>query len=390
VAPGGVAGRPLALRGAPVTPFLTAEIARRCAARRASGQRVIGMHFGQPSDGPGDSALAAVRLSLEGPDPGYWESRPLRQRLARHYRERYGVTIAEERILLTAGASAGLVGVFATAFAPGDRVAIVCPGYPAYRSALRAMHLVPEELRVEAAGGYHLEAVRLAACEPAPQGLLLASPANPTGTVTGGAALEAILDVCRERSIRFISDEIYHGLSYGADEHSALEYDDDVFVVGSFSKFFRMPGWRLGWLIAPPGIASTVHDCLINLFLTPPTPTQHAALAALDSPDEFVPSIARYARNRARLLAGLAGLGVTAHEPEGAFYVYADFGRYTRDSLRFCLRAIDETGVGMAPGVDFDPQGGGSFVRLCFAIGEEDVAAALEALERWLPGYRDD
>ena len=388
--PGSVAGRPLALRGAPVTPFLTAEIARRCAARRAAGLPVIGMHFGQPSDGPGAASLAAVRRSLDGPDPGYWESRPLRARLARHYRERYGVTIAEERILLTAGASAGLVGVFATAFAPGDRVAIVCPGYPAYRSALRAMHLIPEELRVEAADGYHLDAGRLAACNPAPQGLLLASPANPTGTVTGGPALQALLSVCRERSIRFISDEIYHGLGYAADEHSALEYDDDVFVVGSFSKFFRMPGWRLGWLIVPQGIASTVHDCLINLFLTPPTPTQHAALAALEAPGEFLPSIERYARNRARLLSGLRALGVTAHEPDGAFYIYADFSRYTRDSLRFCLRAVDETGVGMAPGVDFDPQGGASFVRLCFAIGEEAVNAALDRLAGWLPGYRDD
>ena len=382
-------GQPLPLRGAAVTPFLTAEIARRCAARRAAGLPVIGMHFGQPSDGPGAASLAAVRQSLDGPDPGYWESRPLRARLARHYRERYGVTIAEERILLTAGASAGLVGVFATAFAPGDRVAIVCPGYPAYRSALRAMHLVPEELRVEAASGYHLKAERLAALDPAPRGLLLASPANPTGTVTGGPALAEILSVCRERSIRFISDEIYHGLSYGADEHSALEYDDDVFVVGSFSKFFRMPGWRLGWLVVPPGIAATGHDCLINLFLTPPTPTQHAALAALDAPDEFTPSVERYARNRLRLLAGLDALGITATEPDGAFYVYADFSRYTRDSLRFCLRAVDDIGVGMAPGVDFDPQGGGSFVRLCFAIGEEDVTVALDALAGWLPGYRD-
>lgn len=381
--------RPLSLRGAPVTPFLTAQVARRCAARRAQGLPVVGMHFGQPSEGPGAAALAATRGALEGPDPGYWESGELRTRLARHYRDRYGVSVTEDRILLTAGASAGLVAVFATAFAPGDRVAIVCPGYPAYRSALRLMHLVPEELRVLTADGYHLGAERVAALDPAPQGLLLASPANPTGTVTEGPALAEMVRVCRERAIRFVSDEIYHGLSYGCDEHSALEYDDDVFVVGSFSKLFRMPGWRLGWLIVPPAVAATVHDALINLFLTPPSLTQHAALAAMDTPDEFAASVDRYARNRKRLLGGLRALGVTAPEPDGAFYVYADFSRYTRDSLRFCLRAVDEIGVGMAPGVDFDPKGGASSVRLCFAIDEPGIDTALEALAGWLPHYRD-
>jgi aspartate/methionine/tyrosine aminotransferase len=384
-----MAGPNLPLRGAPVTPFLTAEVARRCAARRSKGLAVVGMHFGQPSEGPNAAALAATRRALDGPDHGYWESAALRARLASYYRDRYGVSVTQDRILLTAGASAGLVGVFATAFAAGDRVAIACPGYPAYRSALRLMNLVPDELRVAAADGYRLGAARVAALDPAPQGLLLASPANPTGTVTDGPALAEMIGVCRERAIRFVSDEIYHGLSYGGEEHSALEYDDDVFVVGSFSKLFRMPGWRLGWLVVPPAVASTVHDALINLFLTPPTPTQHAALAAMETPADFAASVARYARNRSRLLDGLRTLGVTAPEPDGAFYVYADFSRYTRDSLRFCLRAVDEIGVGMAPGVDFDPEGGASFVRLCFAIDEHGIDTALAALAGWLPQYRD-
>ncbi len=382
--------RGLALRGAVIPPFLTADIARRCAARRARGLPVIAMHFGQPFEGPSPAALEAASQSLGAKDPGYWESAPLRERLCRHYRERYGVTLEPGQVLLTMGASAALVGIFASAFAAGDRVAITCPGYPAYRAALRAMHLVPVELRVEAADGYHLAAERLAALEPAPEGLLLASPANPTGAVMGKLALRSVLETARARGIRYISDEIYHGLGFAEDEHSALEFDPDVLVVGSFSKFYRMPGARLGWLVAPRAAAAAIHDCLINLFLTPPVTSQHAALGAMDRPEELVPSVAHYRRNRDRLVSGLAALGIPAALPDGAFYLYADFGRYTADSLTLCRRAVDELGLGLAPGVDFDPDGGGRFVRLCFAVSEADLEAALDALAGWLPHYRDE
>ena len=377
------------LRGAPVTPFLTADVARRGAARRRAGLPVIAMHFGQPSQGPARAALAATAAALARPDLGYWESPELRARLVAHYRSTYGVVVEAEQVLLTAGASAGLVALFATAFRPGDRVALVCPGYPAYRNALVSLGLTPVELRTAAASGYRLSAAMLARLDPAPHGLLLASPANPTGTVTPQAELLAIAQICRERRIRLISDEIYHGLSYGPRTASALEVEPDAFVVGSFSKFHRMPGWRLGWAIAPKAHAATIHDALINLFLTPPALSQHAALAAMESDDELRCSTVAYTANRRRLLDGLQALGVTAAEPDGAFYVYADFGRYTADSQRFCLRAIDEIGVGMAPGVDFDPRGGGSHVRLCFAILEDELDTALDLLARWLPGYRD-
>lgn len=377
------------LRGAAVSPFLTAEIARGCAARRAAGLPVIAMHFGQPNEGPPLRALEAVRASLDVPDPGYWESPALRERIRQHYSDRYGVNVSTQRILLTIGASAALTGLFAAAFAPGDRVAIVCPGYPAYRAALRAMRLEPLELRVRLDEGYHLTAARLAALEPAPQGLLLASPANPTGAVTGGRALAEIAAVCRDRGIRLLSDEIYHGLSFGGDEHTALEFDDDAFVIGSFSKYHRMPGWRLGWLVAPDAAAGPVQHTLLNLFLTPPVPAQRAALAALDADPELTASIERYARNRGRLVEGLKALGIDARLPEGAFYLYADFGRYTHDSLGFCRRAVEEIGLGLAPGVDFDPLEGNRFVRLCFAVSESDVEAALAVLAAWLPNYRD-
>lgn len=377
------------LRGAPLKPFLTAGIARRAGARQRAGLPVVAMHFGQPSEGPTAAALAAARSALALPDLGYWESGALRARLARHYRDAYAVDVAPERILLTAGASAGLVAVFATAFRAGDRVAIVCPGYPAYRNALTALGLVPVELRAGAADGYRLSAQTLASLEPAPEGLLLASPANPTGTVTPAGDLEKIAEICRQRGIRLISDEIYHGLSYGLREACALEFEPQAMVLGSFSKFYRMPGWRLGWLIVPPDHADAMHETVINLFLTPSALSQHAALAAMEATAELGESVERYARNRTRLMAGLEALGIQAGAPDGAFYLYADFGRYTRDSLRFCERAVDEIGVGMAPGVDFDPVGGTGHVRLCFAITEAELDQALGLLASWLPSYQD-
>ena len=377
------------LRGAPLKPFLTAGIARRAGARQRAGLPVVAMHFGQPSEGPTAAALAAARGALELPDLGYWESGALRARLARHYRDTYAVDVTPERILLTAGASAGLVAVFATAFRAGDRVAIVCPGYPAYRNALTALGLVPVELRAGAADGYRLSPQTLANLEPVPEGLLLASPANPTGTITPAEDLERIAQICRQRGIRLISDEIYHGLSYGLREACALEFEPQAMVLGSFSKFYRMPGWRLGWLIVPPGDSDAMHETVINLFLTPSALSQHAALAAMEATTEFRQSVERYARNRTRLLAGLEALGIQAGAPDGAFYLYADFGRYTRDSLRFCERAVDEIGVGMAPGVDFDPVGGTGHVRLCFAISEAELEQALGLLASWLPSYRD-
>ena len=377
------------LRGAPLKPFLTAGIARRAGARQRAGLPVVAMHFGQPSEGPTAAALAAARGALELPALGYWESGALRARLARHYRDTYAVDVTPERILLTAGASAGLVAVFATAFRAGDRVAIVCPGYPAYRNALTALGLVPVELRAGAADGYRLSPQTLANLEPVPEGLLLASPANPTGTITPAEDLERIAQICRQRGIRLISDEIYHGLSYGLREACALEFEPQAMVLGSFSKFYRMPGWRLGWLIVPPGDSDAMHETVINLFLTPSALSQHAALAAMEATTEFRQSVERYARNRTRLLAGLEALGIQAGAPDGAFYLYADFGRYTRDSLRFCERAVDEIGVGMAPGVDFDPVGGTGHVRLCFAISEAELEQALGLLASWLPSYRD-
>jgi aspartate/methionine/tyrosine aminotransferase len=195
------------------------------------------------------------------------------------------------------------------------------------------------------------------------------------------------VDVCRRRGVRLISDEIYHGITFGPRPVSALEHDPDTVVVNSFSKLYRMPGWRLGWMVVPQRWVAGVSAYLINMFLTPPTLAQHAALAALDARDELQASVDVYARNRQRLIAGLASLGIVdLAPPDGAFYLYADIGHLTDNSLGFCTRLVEDTGVALAPGIDFDPQQGQSFVRFSFAVSPEEIERALELLAAWLAG----
>jgi aspartate/methionine/tyrosine aminotransferase len=377
-------------RGPQIPPFYAGEIGRRGALRVRAGLPLLAMHFGQPSAGAPSAALAAAHRELDRDPLGYWESVPLRERLARHYQDTYGVTVAPERILLTAGASAGLVAAFAALFRAGDRVALVCPGYPAYRNTLRALGLVPLELRCGREQGYKPTPAMLEALDPAPAGLVLASPANPTGTMLDAGELAGLLDACRHRGIRVISDEIYHGISFGARAVSALEHDAEAIVINSFSKLYRMPGWRLGWMVVPQDWAAGISAYLINMFLTPASLAQHAALAAMDETRDLQHWVGIYARNRSRLLAGLADLGIHGiAPPDGAFYLYADIGHVTQDSLAFCKRAVDEIGVGLAPGIDFDPEQGDRYVRFSFAVSPAELEQALALLAQWLPDYRD-
>ncbi len=321
---------------------------------------------------------------------GYWESEALRERLVEHYRDAYSVTIEPERILLTAGASAALVACFAAMFRPGDSVAILRPGYPAYRNTLRALGINAVEISCGPAQHYRLTADMVTQLDPAPTGLLLASPANPTGAMLDRQQLAAIIAVCRARGILLLSDEIYHGISYGDRATSALECDPDAVVINSFSKLYRMPGWRLGWLVVPPAWAAPLSSYLINMFLTPSSVAQHAALAAFDVPDDLRRYVTIYARNRQRLAAGLESLGIRNIQlPDGAFYLYADLAHVTHDSLQFCRRAVDEIGVALAPGIDFDTVDGQRFVRFSFAVSETEVEEALRLLATWLPAYRD-
>ncbi|HKX55148.1 MAG TPA: pyridoxal phosphate-dependent aminotransferase, partial [Xanthomonadales bacterium] len=377
------------LKGAEIAPFYADIIGKLGSARRRAGLPLIPMHFGQPSSGAPAAAITAAHQVLDSDPLGYIQSAALIERLSRHYDETYGVNVAPGRILLTAGASAGLVAAFAALFDADDRIALVCPGYPAYRNVLHALGLTAVEMHCERAESYRPSLAKLAALDPAPTGFVLASPANPTGAMLDAAALEAMVNYCRDQNITLISDEIYHGITYGQPAVSALQFDDRAIVINSFSKLYRMPGWRLGWMVVPEDYADQISAYVINMFLTPSTLAQHAALVAMDETDDLQAGVETYRQNRQRLIAGLAALGITeTAPPDGAFYVYADLGHITNDSLAFCIRAVEEIGVGLAPGIDFDPQHGHRFVRFSFAVSPAEIEAALELLQAWLPGYR--
>lgn len=377
------------MRGASIPPFYAGLIGRRSHELARAGRTIIPMHFGQPTAGAPPAALAAAHAAIDRDPMGYWESGALVERIARFYHDEHHVDLPAGRVLLAAGASAALIATFAACFTRGDRIAVTRPGYPAYRNALVGLGLTPVEMICSAANGFRPTAKMLAAVDPPPAGFVLASPANPTGAMVDRTELEAIAAVCRERGIRLISDEIYHGITFGADAVSALEIDAGVIVINSFSKRYRMPGWRLGWIVAPDDLVERLHAYLINFFLTASSVAQHAALAAFDEPVELARSVADYATNRALLVAALPQIGFAeVMPPDGAFYLYADVRHLTQDSLGFCLGLLEDTGIGLAPGIDFDPQHGHEYVRVSFAVSTRETQQAIDLLARWLPQRR--
>ena len=370
--------------GQDIAPFQAISISRRAHELKAAGQRVLHMEFGQPSTGAPKAAIDAAHRVLDSEAMGYWESLPLKERICRHYREGFGVELSPRRMVITCGASPALVLALSTAFNPGDRIAMARPGYVAYRNTVRALNLEPVEIACGPEVRFQLSAAALEALEPAPQGVIIASPANPTGTIIPKDELAAIAEVCQRRGIRIISDEIYHGLSYGPKIHSMLEFAPDAYVVNSFSKYFSMAGWRLGWLVSPEEGVARTNAYIGNLFLTAPSLAQHAGLIAMDSRDELEGHLAVYRKNRRLMLDALPRLGLEKiAPPDGAFYIYADVSRFTDDSLSFCLKLLEETGVATAPGVDFDPVDGGRFMRFSFALSTPEIEEALARLEPW-------
>ena len=369
---------------AQIDPFHAIGISTLAHKLKAEGASIIHMEFGQPSTGAPEAAIAVAHEMLDADRGGYWESAPLRARIARHYLETYGVTVAPERIILTCGASPALVLALASVFNPGDRIALARPGYVAYRNTLKALHMEPVEIACGAESRFQLTAAHLAALDPAPQGVIVASPANPTGTIIEAAELEAIANLCRQRGIRIVSDEIYHGLSYVGPARSMLEFEPDTLVVNSFSKYFSMVGWRLGWLLAPQRDLARARAYVGNLFLTAPSLSQHVGLAAMDEREELDGNVEVYRANRDLLLAALPKLGLTQiAPPDGAFYIYADIGHLTQDSLAFCKDLLRDTGVATAPGLDFDPVEGGHFIRLSFAVSTPQIEEAIGRLIPW-------
>ncbi len=369
---------------AEIDPFHAIAISALAHRLKAEGHSIIHMEFGQPSTGAPAAAIARAHEVLDTDAMGYWESPALRDRIARHYVETYGVTVEPERIVLTCGASPALVLALSAAFRPGDQVALARPGYVAYRNTLKALHMTPVEIACGPESRFQLTAAHLEALDPAPQGVILASPANPTGTIIEAQELEKIAQVCAARGIRIVSDEIYHGLSYVEPARSMLEFAPDALIVNSFSKYFSMVAWRLGWLIAPPELLGRARALVGNLFLTAPSLSQHAGLAAMDARDELEGHIAVYRANRELLLKALPELGLRSiAPPDGAFYIYAYVGHLTDDSLAFCKTLLRETGVATAPGVDFDPVEGRHYVRFSFAVSTPEIEEALKRLKPW-------
>lgn len=370
-------------------PFFAISISSLAQRMKAEGKSIIHMEFGQPSTGAPAAAIAAAHRVLDTDALGYWESHPLKQRIARHYLETYGVTVRPSQLTMTCGASPALVAGLAAAFRPGEVVAMARPGYVSYRNTVRALNLTPLEIACGPGTRFQLTASALAALDPAPAGVILASPANPTGSIIPADGLRAIVEVCRARGIRIVSDEIYHGLSYGEPTPSILEFEPNAIVVNSFSKYFSMPGWRLGWLLAPPDLAARAAGHAGVLFLTAPALSQHAALAAMDCREELDGHLVTYRANRQLLLDALPALGLDKiAPPDGAFYIYADVGALTSDSLAFCRELLIDTGVATAPGVDFDPVEGHRFIRISFAVSTPQVEDAIARMIPWFAAQR--
>jgi aspartate/methionine/tyrosine aminotransferase len=367
-----------------VEPFRAISVSRLAHQLKSEGRSIIHMEFGQPSTGAPATAIARAHQVLDADAMGYWESPDLRARIARLYDERYGVAVDPNRILLTSGASPALVLALSTLFKPGDRIALARPGYVAYRNTLRALHLEPVEIACGPDTRFQLTAAQLQALDPAPAGVIIASPANPTGTIIPDAELAAIAEVCRTRNIAIVSDEIYHGLSYVGPTPSMLQFAPDAVVINSFSKYWSMAGWRLGWLLVPEDRIDATRAYIGNMFLTPPSLSQHAGLVAMDAINELEAHIQTYARNRQLMLEALPALGLRKiAPPDGAFYIWADIGHLTNDSVAFCEQLLRDTGVATAPGVDFDPVEGHHFIRFSFAVSTPEIEDALTRLRPW-------
>jgi aspartate/methionine/tyrosine aminotransferase len=377
-------------RRSDVPPFIVMDVMAAAARIEASGGHVIHMEVGQPAAPAPKTAIAAAQAALANGRIAYTESlgiRPLRERIARHYREIYGLDLDPGRVAVTTGSSGGFILAFLALFEPGDRVAIANPGYPPYRHILTALGCEPVLIETSAQMRWALTAdAVLAEHRRKPlAGVLVASPANPTGTMMDAAALGALIAACEAEGIRVISDEIYHGLDYAFPAVTAAALSDRAVVINSFSKYFCMTGWRVGWMVLPEPLVRTVDRLHGNLAISVPTLAQVAAAAAFDGRDEMEAVKHGYEENRRILSEGLPKAGLDKFFPvDGAFYLYADVSRFSDDSHVFAKRMLDETHVAATPGIDFDPVNGHNFVRFCYAGSAVDMHEAVRRIGEWL------
>ena len=369
-----------------VAPFIVMDVMEAARQAEAAGRHIIHMEVGQPSTPAPAAARAALAAALDQP-LGYTVALglpALREAIAGLYLRWYGVDLDPARVVITPGSSGAFLLAFAALFDAGDRVAVGEPGYPSYRQILRAMSVEPVGMQTSANNRYQPVSEDIPADV---QGVMLASPGNPSGTMLGRDALSALGERTRQIGAALISDEIYHGLSYGERCVSALEVTDDVVVINSFSKYFSMTGWRIGWMVVPTDMVRTMDRLAANMFICPPHASQLAALAAL-SPEgeaEAEGNLAVYAENRRLMLDRLPAMGFTRiAPPDGAFYVYADVSDLTDDSAALAREILGQAGVAVTPGIDFDPVRGARTLRFSYAQSTADIAEGLDRLARWM------
>jgi aspartate/methionine/tyrosine aminotransferase len=373
---------------AQIPPFYVMRVIDAVGARRAAGLPVIDLSAGQPSTPAPAPVRAAAAEAARTHPVGYTNAlgiAPLREAIAEHHARAYGANIAPSSVVVTTGSSGAFLFAFLAAFDAGDTVAVARPGYPAYRNMLSALGCAVVELPCDASTRFQPTVAQLEALPTVLDGLVVASPANPTGTMVSAADLGQLAAWCDAHGTRLISDEIYHGITFTGPASSAWASTDRAIVVNSFSKYFSMTGWRIGWLIMPDELMDSVFRLAGNFTICPPALSQVAAVAAFDAYDELDANVARYAENRAMLLDALASIGITKiAPPDGAFYIYADVSEWTDDSIGWAGRLLDDAGVAVAPGVDFDPVDGGRFIRLCFAGDGAEIARGIELMGAWL------
>ena len=370
-----------------IPAFIAMEVLRAANERAAAGHDVLHLELGQPGAGAPRAVIVAARRALERERLGYTEALgipALRSRIARHYRETYDLAVEPAQIVVTTGSSGAFLLGFLAAFDPGDRIALASPGYPAYRNILLALDLVPVDVPTGPAEHFQPTPELLDRAGGNLAGLIVASPSNPCGSMIDRARFDALVAYCRTHDMRLVSDEIYHGITYGTEPVTAVALDPQAIVVNSFSKYYAMTGWRLGWMVIPPDLMRSVESLAQNLFISPPALPQHAGIAAFDCRDELDALVAHYAENRALLLEGLPAAGFEKFAPaDGAFYLFADVANLTNDSEEFCRRMLEETGVATTPGVDFDTDRGHRFLRFSFAGATGDIVEAVKRLRAW-------
>jgi len=371
-----------------VPPFLVMDVMRDAAQLEKAGRNILHLEVGQPSTGIPQQASQYLQKILGEERLGYTLTSGLpclRERIAQHYLDTYQVEVEPKRIFVTTGSSAGFLLAFLAAFDSGDRVAVPCPGYPAYRHILNSIGVDTPLLSVDHESRFQPTVQLLEALPEIPDGIIVASPSNPTGTVIPDKALREITHYCDVNGIRLISDEIYHGISYGSEPVTIAALSSSALVINSFSKYYSMTGWRLGWMVVPEDLQRSIECLSQNLFISPPALSQFGGMQVFECLDELEENISRYKKNRLILLHGLPLAGFKNLAPvDGAFYVYADVRHLTDDSQSFCNKMLWEAGVAATPGIDFDPINGKHYVRFSFAGTNADMEEACLRLQEWL------